>query len=697
MVDSLNGTVGTSASAGANGSSSIFYRGGKVHMNKARGSEVAGFVTDAAHIRAALIVLLHHSLVSISGGGKHGANTKDQDHDIMNAYHQKPDPTSPQTHYTYTFLHERARFLPRFAQYIEHAQHIMDNENAAHIVECLLVNGRMRGEEAIQMAWDMALRKMQSNEEDGEGEDNNDQEENEDEALMKEFLDSPSKSKVKSEDETESSNNKNGIEKINGTKTGESIKESKAQKALILVVKSFHKLIEGGYIEMVKPIVTTEEMELMHKPQEKQDGIHGGEVEFNLNEDGTSIVAGKKKKKRSRSSSDVDKAGSNAAKKQKVESKGNKSTDAKNNDINADDVYGSSQPDHPEILSLLSTQSLRKLIPQGSVYRVNTAMFHASLRGMALGRLVSEMYSEPPGKNANATTINGNRVNDKNNNNLEHIGSIVTAALTYASRQEHAPMEQILGIKESEEDRHHRMSEWGSFTPSDIIRYLPPDVTKSLQSQVGGILQNISSTLVRMSQFQYPPVVLEVEEARGHPSGGKFEICTRQLSQRLRDRIIHSVIAKHHGLVAARIVSILHVKGHLESDAIAEDAMVPAKEAREILHRLQRDKYINLFDMHVTKTHNSGTAIYLWNVIPSRLLRTVVNNVCTALLNLRLRRQHEVEAGKDWMDRAKEAGATEENTHDEDKKKYHAFCKGLERLDNACLQLDETLMVLKDF
>merc|ERR1712216_660488 len=132
------------------------------------------------------------------------------------------------------------------------------------------------------------------------------------------------------------------------------------------------------------------------------------------------------------------------------------------------------------------------------------------------------------------------------------------------------------------------------------------------------------------------------------------------------------------------------MKGHCESDVIAEDAMVPAKEAREILHRLHREKYINLFDMHQTKTHNTGTAIFLWNVIPSRLYKTVINNVCLALYNLRLRRQHEVEVGKDWMDRASSGTASEENVHEEDKKKYHAFCKGLERLDCACLQLDET-------
>jgi DNA-directed RNA polymerase III subunit RPC3 len=63
----------------------------------------------------------------------------------------------------------------------------------------------------------------------------------------------------------------------------------------------------------------------------------------------------------------------------------------------------------------------------------------------------------------------------------------------------------------------------------------------------------------------------------------------------------------------------------------------------------------------VTKTHNTGTDIFLWDVIPSCLSKAVFDNVCTVLLNLRIRRQHEVEAGKEWMDRAKELSTTEEN------------------------------------
>ena len=78
-------------------------------------------------------------------------------------------------------------------------------------------------------------------------------------------------------------------------------------------------------------------------------------------------------------------------------------------------------------------------------------------------------------------------------------------------------------------------------------------------------------------------------------------------------------------------------------------------------------------------------------------MRTVTKNVATAILHLRLRRQHEVEVGKEWIERAKEAGVTDENENEADKLNYAKFCQGLERLDCALLQLDETFMVLKNF
>jgi len=117
----------------------------------------------------------------------------------------------------------------------------------------------------------------------------------------------------------------------------------------------------------------------------------------------------------------------------------------------------------------------------------------------------------------------------------------------------------------------------------------------------------------------------------------------------------------------------------------------------QILYHLLRARYITLLNLQQGKQHNVSSAIYLWGVDPSRTMQAVTDNVCKALHNALLRRQHEMEVGRDWIERAKEAGAADENEHEIDKRNYLRFCSGLERLDDASLKLDETLMVLKDF
>ncbi len=148
-------------------------------------------------------------------------------------------------------------------------------------------------------------------------------------------------------------------------------------------------------------------------------------------------------------------------------------------------------------------------------------------------------------------------------------GVVVKAALTYAAWQEHAPLDRILGVDESEEERNNRMAEWGTFSPPDIRPHLPPDVSGLLWSWIGGMNHNLSALLVRMSKLRYLPVLIEVEEALGHPRGEKFEVCTRQLLVRMRDCIQHRVLSSHHGLIPARVVLVLRNCAHAESVVVA--------------------------------------------------------------------------------------------------------------------------------
>eukprot|EP00934_Nitzschia_sp_Nitz4_P005418 Nitzschia sp. Nitz4//scaffold3_size479765//37888//39669//NITZ4_000015-RA/size479765-processed-gene-0.81-mRNA-1//-1//CDS//3329550503//5408//frame0 len=318
----------------------------------------------------------------------------------------------------------------------------------------------------------------------------------------------------------------------------------------------------------------------------------------------------------------------------------------------------------PAVLALLQSGPY-KMLPRDAVWRVNIPMFHESLRAVSLGWLVAERYG----------TV------------VQSAGSIVTAALKLSAYKTHAQMSTTQ--QQDYEARHH-------FSPADITRYLPKAVLQNFEKKPGGVIQSLLLALQDLSvKCAYPAVVIEVEVAPGRPDQAKFQIDVNKLVGYLQDRIIHQMLFDSQGEVAARICSILRTNGHMESDIIAEAAMVPAKDTREVLHRLYKDKHVSLLNINQGKQHNPSSMVYLWYISRLKSLKTATDNACTALLNMRLRRQHEVEIGKEWIDRAKEAD--DENENETDKVNYTRFCQGLERLDTAALQLDETLMVLSDY
>ena len=321
---------------------------------------------------------------------------------------------------------------------------------------------------------------------------------------------------------------------------------------------------------------------------------------------------------------------------------------------------------------IMNEVQFKKFFKAGAVWRVNVIMFHFSMRAIFLGQLVAERYSQ-----------------------VQFAGAIVSAALKYTASKEFSL--KYKKIYASEEERQQSMEQNSIFTPNDIQDFLPPVVLAEMNSRAGGASANLTAALTEMSQFVYPAVIEEVEQGQGHSEGGKFEVTTRQLLTYLKGRIVHQVVKDHFGDVGARICSILEARGHLEGDAVAENAMVPAKDAREMLHSLYKANYISMLYLQQSKQHNPANAMYLWCVEKKRLHHTIQKNVTKALVNLRLRRQHEVEEGKDWIERAKLAGDTDENDSAIDKINYNKFCRGLERIDNASLQLDETLMIMKDF
>jgi hypothetical protein len=97
------------------------------------------------------------------------------------------------------------------------------------------------------------------------------------------------------------------------------------------------------------------------------------------------------------------------------------------------------------------------------------------------------------------------------------------------------------------------------------------------------VISQVARALQQLSSYKAPVCVLEVETG-AKPEDSRFEICVSRMVQYLQQRIANQMILDHYGEVAARVVNILAMNGHLESDSLAEAAMVPAKDVREVCH-----------------------------------------------------------------------------------------------------------------
>jgi DNA-directed RNA polymerase III subunit RPC3 len=324
----------------------------------------------------------------------------------------------------------------------------------------------------------------------------------------------------------------------------------------------------------------------------------------------------------------------------------------------------------PAVVAILhSNAQWKNTLPIDAVWKINISLFHESLRAFHIGKLVAE--------------IHGHRV--------QSAGSLITAALKYRAHYNF----------HNKDSNDFIMST--TFRPADILKYVPKPVIQLLEQKHGGLHFQIQKSFQQMAdQLRNPLVVRRVGD-------DLFEVAVRSLVDFLQDRIAHQIVYDRHGEVAARVVSILNAKGWLESDALAELAMVPARDTREILHHLFRSRYVEIFHLSSsssgTRQYNPASAIYLWGVDRKRLLiPTIRSNVATALWNIRLRRENHVQCGKIFLERAAAQQQQQDNGKNgdsadnrNDQLQYERFCLGLERLDVATLQLDETMMALHDF
>ena len=77
---------------------------------------------------------------------------------------------------------------------------------------------------------------------------------------------------------------------------------------------------------------------------------------------------------------------------------------------------------------------------------------------------------------------------------------------------------------------------------------------------------------------------------------------------------VDAVVRERFGEAACRIFRLVLLKRQLEQKQIADEAMLPVKDTRELLYKLFKVEFVQLQEVARSADHSPSRTFYLWRV-----------------------------------------------------------------------------------
>ncbi|KAK3740110.1 hypothetical protein QZH41_012346 [Actinostola sp. cb2023] len=129
----------------------------------------------------------------------------------------------------------------------------------------------------------------------------------------------------------------------------------------------------------------------------------------------------------------------------------------------------------------------------------------------------------------------------------------------------------------------------------------------------------------------------------GDSGGGTYAIDIKKCILTLCQHTIQSIIQEKYGSNAVRVCRLLLRKDHLEQKQIGELAMIPSKDAKELLYKLFSENVISMQEVAKSTDYAPSRTIYLFSVNLKQLSRTLLERCYQTIGNLMSRRQSEIQ------------------------------------------------------
>lgn len=200
----------------------------------------------------------------------------------------------------------------------------------------------------------------------------------------------------------------------------------------------------------------------------------------------------------------------------------------------------------------------------------------------------------------------------------------------------------------------------------------------------------------------------------GESGGGMFVVNLHRALANLARATLESVVQERFGSRSARIFRLLLRKRHLEQKQVEDFAMIPAKEAKDMLYTLLSQNLVQLQEIPKTPDYAPSRTFYLYTVNQLSTARMLLQSCYKTVANLVERRLFETKESKRLLEKSQRIEAilaslqvsgaepeqlteVEEMITAPEKQQLDTLRLHINKLDSAENQVDETIFLLESY
>ncbi|XP_035664113.1 DNA-directed RNA polymerase III subunit RPC3-like isoform X1 [Branchiostoma floridae] len=206
----------------------------------------------------------------------------------------------------------------------------------------------------------------------------------------------------------------------------------------------------------------------------------------------------------------------------------------------------------------------------------------------------------------------------------------------------------------------------------------------------------------------------EIVNKAGESGGGMYVLNMQKALETLCKASIESVVQERFGSKCSRIFRLLLMKRHLEQKQVEDMAMIPAKEAKELLYKLFSENFVTMQEIPKTPDHAPSRTFYLFGINMHQVSRMLLDRCYKAMGNLISRREHENTENRRLVEKSQRVDAiaaslqssgadttqmseVEEMITPPERQQLNKLKHDISKLEQSELQLDETIFLLESY